>query len=557
MRYIAILTVCGIMLEMPSSLAQAGEPQAGTGMVSVILREAQSEQLLPCRAWVDASGKRLFKPATPECTPYDRDKSFTCNGRFTIEVPAGRVVIHVERGKEYIPVDETVLVEQDRSAEVTISLHRWVDMTKEGWYSADLHAHYILEDRRILKPERFAEDIRVLKQLALADDVNWLPAFSYWNDWHENWPDWPGGPSVRADAGHLVTLNNEEIERIAPGDGEPFTSVGAPLMFGLAKPVYVPRHDNTYPCDAVLCRMAKKTSPDCVIDTDKSLWAENVVGAALGLFDCVQLCHNHYHRDKTFRMGWGMIGADLEEEKRDWGKSEMLMRTNEIYYRWLNCGFRLAVSGGSAIGVMPVPLGHSRTYAKLDGPLSEASFLKAIRAGRTFATTGPMLILTVNGQDCGTTIDWTSKESKPLDIRATLMTIQPIESLQLIHDGEVIREPRLADQAVSPSPHSSIAVRLEPKRSGWVAARALFKCADGSLHQAHSSPVYITVDKKPTASKKDAEYMIRWIDRILEISNRPKRYASEQDRSEVQAVYREAKNVYERIARTATEVWKD
>jgi hypothetical protein len=545
------------MLDMTSSLVQADEPKAGTGTVSVTVREAGGDTLLPCRAWVNVSDKRFFKPATPECTPYDRDKSFTCNGRFTIDLPVGKAVVHVERGKEYVPIDQAVTVEPGRAAEVKIDLRRWTSMADQGWYSADLHAHFIQEDRRILKTTRFADDLRVLKQLALADDVNWLPAFSYWNDWNEGWPSWPEGPSVRADARHLVTLNNEEIERIAPADGEAFTSLGAPLLFGLTRPVYVPRHDSTYPCDAVLCRMAKKTSPDCVIDTDKALWAENVVGVALGLFDCVQLCHNHYHRDKTFRMGWGMIGPDLEEGKKDWGTSEMLMRTDEIYYRWLNCGFRLAASGGSAIGVMPVPLGYSRTYAKVDGPLSEASLLKAIRAGRTFATTGPMLMLTVNGQDCGATIDWASKGGEPLQVKAVLRSIQPIECAQLISDGEVIQESRLADQAVSPVLESALNAKLEPRRSGWVAARALFKCADGSLHQAHTSPVYITVDKKPTAYKKDAEYMIRWIDRILEISARPQRYASEQDRSEVQAVYREARGVYEKIGRTATEVWKD
>ena len=53
---------------------------------------------------------------------------------------------------------------------------------------------------------------------------------------------------------------------------------------------------------------------------------------------------------------------------------------------------------------MPVSLGYNRTYTKLDGTITEANYLKAIRDGRTFATSGPMLILTANGMDCGSEI---------------------------------------------------------------------------------------------------------------------------------------------------------
>ena len=34
----------------------------------------------------------------------------------------------------------------------------------------------------------------------------------------------------------------------------------------------------------------------------------------------------------------------------------------EVYYALLNCGFRVAPTAGTASGVHPVPLGHSRVY---------------------------------------------------------------------------------------------------------------------------------------------------------------------------------------------------
>ena len=92
-----------------------------------------------------------------------------------------------------------------------------------------------------------------------------------------------------------------------------------------------------------------------------------------------------------------------------------------------------------------------------------------------------------------------------------------------------------------------------PKRSGWVAARSTFTSRDGHLRQAHTRPVYITVEGKPTASKKDAEYMIRWIDRLIQVSEKPGRYDSDSERMEAQAFFHKARKIYQNIARTAAE----
>ena len=520
--------------------------QADMGQISVVVHESGSRIPLPCRAWVSVGNKRLFRPATKSCTPYEKDRSFSCNGDFVIQAPTGKAIIHIERGKEYLPVDKEITVKTNQTTHVVITLKRWINMSREGWYSADIHCHFGLDNPS------------VLKQLALADDINLEPILTLWNHQRtgksdEAWPNWPTGSSFNADATHIITLRNQEIERIG---GDAFESTGALLMFGLTRPVKMPPGNSRYPCDAVLGRIAKETSPDCVIDTDKPIWGENAVGVALGLFDAVQVCHNHYHREATLRMGWGMAEPN-EDGREDWGKDELFHRTNLTYYRFLNCGFKLAVTGGSAMGVMPVPLGYSRTYAKLDGPLTEANYLKAIRAGRTFATSGPILILTANGQDCGAQIQYSTSHSQPIRIKAKLRSIQPIDSLELIADAKVIKKIDLKDQAPSPVLEESLILSHKPKRSGWIAARAIFRSPDDRLRQAHTSPIYITVDGKPTGSKTDAEHMIRWIDRLLEVSEKPGRYPSDTERAEVQAIYNEARRIYKAIVRTTEQIWKE
>lgn len=531
------------------AIVLAGQPAAlgaDTGELSVSVHEPNARIPLPCRAWVSVGDKRFFNPSTKSCTPYARDRSFSCDGHFIIRVPAGKAVVHIERGKEYLPVDKEIIIVQNQTTEVDITLKRWISMYKEGWYSSDMHCHFGLDN------------LEILKQLALADDINLEPILTLWNHQrsstpNDRWPDWQTGSSVYADATHMVSLRNQEIERIG---GDSFESVGALLMFGLTKPVRMPMQNSKYPCDAVLGLAAKRSSPQCVIDTDKPIWGENVIGVALGLFDSVQICHNHYHRDSTLRLGWGMAADDTDRQDY-WGEDELFYRTNLTYYRFLNCGFRLAVTGGSAMGVMAVPLGCNRTYAKLDGPLTEANYIRAIRAGRTFATSGPMLILTANGLDCGSEIQYSTRSKEPILVKAEVRSIQLLNSLELVYNGKVIKKIDMKHLSPSPMLKQSLIAELKPQRSGWLTARALFTSPDGRMRQAHTSPVYIVVDEKPVASKADAEYMIRWIDRLLQVTNKPGRYSSDTERADVRAIFQKARKEYESIALKAVEFWAD
>jgi hypothetical protein len=51
--------------------------------------------------------------------------------------------------------------------------------------------------------------------------------------------------------------------------------------------------------------------------------------------------------------------------------------------------------------------------------------------------------------------------------------------------------------------------------------------------------------------------MIRWIDSLLEVSSKPGRYESDDQRTETQDIFKEARHVYENVARMAAKVWGD
>jgi len=120
----------GVLLLSLFPLAIAGLSSAevtkddAMATLSVTVHEPGSNTPLPCRAWVQAGQQRLFNPSTTGCTPYPKDRSFSCDGQFSIRVPPGKAVIHVERGKEYWPVDQQVEVDAGQPREVAVELKR-------------------------------------------------------------------------------------------------------------------------------------------------------------------------------------------------------------------------------------------------------------------------------------------------------------------------------------------------------------------------------------------------------------------------------------------------
>jgi hypothetical protein len=98
---------------------------------------------------------------------------------------------------------------------------------------------------------------------------------------------------------------------------------------------------------------------------------------------------------------------------------------------------------------------------------------------------------------------------------------------------------------------------LPVKRSGWIAARTLFKSPDGRLRQAHTSPIYLQLDEKPIAFKGSATYMVRWVDRLIGIAEVPGRYRSQVDKKQVLATYAKAREFYSNAVGASVKLWGD
>src|SRR5262249_22657004 len=118
----------------------------------------------------------------------------------------------------------------------------------------------------------------------------------------------------------------------------------------------------------------------------------------------------------------------------------------ENYYALLDCGFRLRPTAGTASGVHPVPLGFGRVYVHLDGGLDARSWLEGLNAGRSFVSTGPMLFVSLNGNDPGHRFEQTAGTSRKYRLAGTAESAVPLARLEIIKNGELALTIRPANQ---------------------------------------------------------------------------------------------------------------
>ena len=73
----------------------------------------------------------------------------------------------------------------------------------------------------------------------------------------------------------------------------------------------------------------------------------------------------------------------------------------DVYYSYLNCGFRVSASAGSDKMSPTVPMGSARVYVKTGSTVDYPSWVKGIRKGNTFISTAPLIEIDVDGRGPG------------------------------------------------------------------------------------------------------------------------------------------------------------
>jgi hypothetical protein len=184
------------------------------------------------------------------------------------------------------------------------------------------------------------------------------------------------------------------------------------------------------------------------------------------------------------------------------------------WYRYLNCGYRVAVAGGTDKMGAYTAVGALRTYAKLDRnlPFTYENWAEAVRAGRTFATTGPVIDLKVDGKEIGDAIAMPPGGGH-VEVRAVAESFWPLGKLEVVFNGRVAA----SAQANKGSKRLEIRDRIPVPHTGWIAARCSGHLNHpGGYVAAHTSPVYLTCGGSRAFDGPAAEHMLALVEGGIE-----------------------------------------
>jgi len=515
--------------------------------------DASTGKIIPARLSIQSStGTAYFAESAAKAgsaIKYDKQRSPTSIEQhvtlsaheFRVDLPPGEYRVSAFRGKEYIFATETVRV-KDQSVEVTVSLKRWANMARRGWYSGDTHVHRLVKE---------------LPNVMLAEDLNVALPLTNWVSISDQPPsrgnlntdqDAVKAAAVYVDPTHVYYPLNTEYE-ITKVDNKRHVLGG---VFVLNQKEVLKMGA---PPVAPIAQAARKQG--ALLDLDKHSWPWSLMLVPVMDVDLFELSNNHIWRTnfhfKNFIVKTRPTHLDFEMEGEGFTENGWIHYGFEMYYSMLNCGFRMRPTAGTASGVHPVPLGFGRVYVNLPDGFSYEKWMSGLDAGRSFVSTGPMLTLKVNQSHLGETHQKPAGTDYVCHLEGAAHYWKPITRIEVVVNGDVVETIKPANQKGADSALiSPIDLKLKLKGSAWVIVRCFsedqrFISADqvGRKRFAHTAPVHFDVPGEPVRPKRAAvQYLIRRMKEEI---------ARNQGVSNAACVneYRQALEIYQRLLPTA------
>ena len=372
---------------------------------------------------------------------------FFADGGCEVRVPPGPASIEVRKGYEYRPVEVTLTAAPKATVEVEVVLERAIDMAALGWYSGDTHIHM----------ERTGTNDAALLAVTSAKDIRYAYLLSMNTTGYDH-----GGPKYESYRQHGglgdATVARRGVYHIASGQEYRPGRLGHVTI-------------------AIPDRYVPAAGPTANVNQGPSLAV--IADQTHALRGFIGLAHGGYFNQEADGL--------LLENKMDFVEllqfGEYRSLGLEGWYDFLNIGYRLPIVGASDYPPTR-ELASEMTYAWSDTVPTPRTFAEALAAGRSFATSGPLLFLTVDGQKPGAILRFPDGKDARMVVDVRVQSPQhPVRYLDLIVNGEVV------ERRFDPQGRSEWSLRhlLPVSGSAWIAARTY---ADAGT-EAHTNPVYV------------------------------------------------------------------
>jgi len=543
--------------------------------ITLNMREEGSEEPITAALEIrDANGS--IHPAQARRVAPDfrfHPQVYRANGE-TIRLPAGKYHVGLSRGPEYISKTLTFDVTDQKDQSWDLSLKRWIDPSKLGWWSGDHHIHaagckhYLVPSEGVHATDMFrhihGEDLKV------GANLTWGPCFDYQKQFFTGKVD---------EVSKYPYLLRYDVEVSGFGSHRS----GHLCLLRLKDQIY-PGGDSSdhWP---TLClntlRWAQKQGAVC--GPAHSGWGLAVKSDQLPNFEIPPfdgIGANEYIVDVTHEVP----GPDGElvpaVDFLSMVDTPHVWELN-IWYHTLNCGYRTRISGETDFPcIYGERVGLGRSYIKLDGDLDYDAWCEGISQGRGYVSDGlsHLMEMKVNGLELGTggsEIRLESSGNISVSAQVAARLDQTPKQLSEIPHGRLQRDkPEIAAQDYTRKPYwhierariaDSRKVKVELIVNGYPAAEKIIT-ADGAMNglvfdnvridksswvalrilpSSHTNPVFVIVDDQPIhPSKRSAEWCLQSVEQCW---SQKEKLIDPKEMDQAKAAYDHARGAYRKV----------
>ena len=480
----ALIFILLLLTQPVPAVAFGGEQQA---WLEVRVVDAESGKVIPCTVSIQTGAGSAL-----EDHPGFRG-GFRSAGEFTRAVPAGATALKIERGFDFVAAERRIDLKPGERVSLRIALQRRSPLHREGWYAGDNHVHMVHGERKI--PVDFA----YAALAARAEGLDYMALAQAWN---------------------IASATPEELERACRAMSTP----DFVLTWNLEAPKSYWRGDVSK-CLGHGWTLAMRGRTASGADAIRELLQlsahdyESMKEPAPN-FESHALIHelggivSYSHPCRWWWGAWGGKGIYPEDPHKfvsnmaaelpfdtvagpTYDTIDVLMQTDErtanecalkLWFMLLDHGYRIAASGSSDAtfdnpgGAVP---GRIRLYARVPGEFSLAGCAQSVRTGRSFVTSGPLLVLEMDGRGSGDVLQIEGSTKTACRIRAWASGVagEHLTRVELIRNGETVRNFEIGAKTT----RFEKEFEIEESGSAWYIAR----CHGSNAGQmAITNPVY-------------------------------------------------------------------
>ncbi|PYV92843.1 MAG: hypothetical protein DMG05_03350 [Acidobacteria bacterium] len=448
-----------------------GQP---TGKVRLLAVEKGAQQPLVVRVSLQQQGGKYFEPVGSLYRIQGTLEHFYCASQAEMTLPVGSYLVRVE----YRVAQQEFELAPGQNRTLRLELERWTLPASRSWYSGESHIHanygygHWYNTPETMRLQLEGEGLNVANFMVANSDTDGVFDREFFR----------GAPDSQS-ATQTILYWNEEFRATLWGH---MTLLN---LKQLVEPIFTGFKDTTNPWDV-------PTNADIADQTHLQSGHVNYTHPANNIADPFLSAYSAKAVPVDVALG------KIDSLDINWGEA-----TVSLWYRLLNCGFRLPASAGTDCFLNRIHSrlpGSDRAYVKIDGAFSYGEWIKNLRAGRSFVTNGPMLEFTLGNQSLGQTLRLPATDRVP--VRASAAAPFPLARVELVYNGAVVATGSLSTDRL----RGTLEQPVKIESSGWLGFRAFGE----DQSQAHTSPIYVEVAGKPAASHQDAEYFLQWIDRL-------------------------------------------